>query len=214
MFWERKKKEYQSSKNSPEIWLVAGLGNFGPEYENTRHNCGFLGLDALEEKLGSDSWRHKFKGIYREISYKNRKLVLLKPHTYMNNSGESISEAMHWYGIQENHLIVLYDDCDLALGAIRVRPKGSAGTHNGMKSVIQYTNSDEFARVRIGIGAKPAHFDMIKFVLGHFTPEERTTMAGAFDRAAQAVLSIVENGPEKTMNLYNSAPKAPKAENQ
>ncbi len=214
MFWERKKKAYQSLKNSPEIWLVAGLGNFGPEYENTRHNCGFHGVDALEQKLGPDTWRHKFKGVYREIQYKGKKIVLLKPHTYMNNSGESISEAMHWYGIQENRLIVLYDDCDLALGAIRVRPKGSAGTHNGMKSVLQYTNSDEFARIRIGIGAKPAHFDMIKFVLGHFTPEERKIMDEAFLRSGEAVLSIVENGCEKTMNLYNGALKAPNTEKQ
>ena len=140
--------------------------------------------------------------------------MLLKPYTYMNNSGESISEAMHWYGIGENRLIVLYDDCDLALGAIRVRPKGSAGTHTGMKSVLQYTKSDEFARIRIGIGAKPPQYDMIKFVLGHFTPEERNTMEGAFDRAAEAVLSVIENGTEKTMNLYNGAPKKPATENQ
>lgn len=212
MFWERKKKEYHSRKNSPEIWLIAGLGNFGPEYNNTRHNCGFMGMDALERKLGVDIWRHKFKGIYREVAYKGRKLVLLKPYTYMNNSGESISEAMHWYGISEDRLIVLYDDCDLAMGSIRVRPKGSAGTHNGMKSVLQYTNSDEFPRIRIGIGAKPPHYDMIKFVLGHFTPEERKTMEEAFVLSGDAVLSIVENGCERTMNLYNGAPKAPKVE--
>lgn len=214
MFWERKKKEYQRTKNSPEIWLVAGLGNFGPEYENTRHNCGFSAVDALDKCLEPGSWRHKFKGVYREVSYKGRKLVLLKPYTYMNNSGESISEAMHWYGIQENRLIVLYDDCDLDLGAIRVRPKGSAGTHNGMKSVLQYTKSDEFNRIRIGIGAKPAHFDMIKFVLGHFTPEEQNIMKETFETAGKAALDVIEVGCERAMSLYNGAKKGPKTENQ
>ncbi len=207
MFLERAKKAYQRTKNSPEIWLIAGLGNFGPEYENTRHNCGFSAMDALDQQLTPGTWRHKFKGIYREVSYNGKKIVLLKPHTYMNNSGESISEAMHWYKIPENRLIVLYDDCDLALGALRVRPKGSAGTHNGMKSVLQYTKNDEFARIRIGIGAKPEHDDMIKFVLGHFTPEEQTVMAETFQTVGKAALEIIEQGCERAMSRYNGVKK-------
>lgn len=192
-------------KKDNETWLIAGLGNFGPEYERTRHNCGFCALERLIGKLNAASEKHKFKGVYRDAVYNGKKLVLLKPYTYMNNSGESISEAMHWYGIPESRLIVLYDDCDLALGSIRVRPKGSAGTHNGMKSVLQYTDTDAFSRVRIGIGAKPPKFDMVGFVLGRFTPEEQPEMDAAFERAADAVLCILDQGCEKAMNLFNRA---------
>ena len=126
----------------------------------------------------------------------------------MNASGESIAEAMHWYGIDESRLIVIYDDSDLDLGMIRIRAKGSAGSHNGMKSVLLNTETDEFPRVRVGIGRKPEHYDMIDFVLGKFSPEEKEIVSAAEQRGAEAVLSIVKNGCERTMSEFNSSRKS------
>lgn len=199
-----------SMNASNKLWLIVGLGNFGPEYEETRHNCGFRTLDnvakLLFETIGSP--RHRFKGVVREAEYEGNKLLLLWPYTYMNASGESISEAMHWYGIDESRLIVIYDDSDLDVGMIRIRTKGSAGSHNGMKSVLLNTETDEFPRVRIGIGKKPEYFDMINFVLGKFSPEEKEIISAAEQRGAEAVLSIVKNGGERTMSEFNSSRKA------
>lgn len=198
-------------RSGQKPWLVVGLGNFGCEYEDTRHNCGFCAVDRLADKLGAGPERHKFKGVYREALYRDEKLILLKPGTYMNRSGESITEALHWYKLGDERLLVLYDDCDIALGSIRVRPKGSAGTHNGMKSVLQYTDGDVFPRVRIGIGQKPAGYDLVNFVLGRFTPEEMPVMEAAFAKAADAALCIIENGCECAMALYNGKADSGKA---
>jgi PTH1 family peptidyl-tRNA hydrolase len=130
--------------------------------------------------------------------------VLLKPETYINNSGESISAAMSWFKVKEDHLIVIYDDTDIDMGAIRVRPNGSAGTHNGMKSILQYTDSDKFPRVRVGIGKRPEFMDMVKFVLGHFDDNDmKNVMKPAFERAAEAVVSIIGEGTDKAMNRFN-----------
>lgn len=192
------------SKDSLSLWLIAGLGNFGPEYEGTRHNCGFSSVEKLNEIVSAGPEKKKFKGVYREASYNGNKIIILKPYTYMNSSGESISEALSWFKIPLERFIVIYDDCDIGLGTIRIRPKGSAGTHNGMKSVLQYTDSDEFCRIRVGIGNKPKDFDMVSFVLGHFTAEEKPIMDEAFKKAAEAALSVIDRGTEKTMSLYNN----------
>ena len=226
--WERFKEIHQAARRkaalekteqndrklaaTPEktVWLVVGLGNFGPEYADTRHNCGFRALDQLAELLSAapDSLisqpRHRFKGVTREANYGRARLILLWPYTYMNNSGESIAEALAWYKLREDRLIVIYDDCDLAPGAIRIRQKGSAGTHNGMKSVLIYTETDEFARIRVGIGRKPAEYNMIDFVLGRPGPEDKPLLAQAERRAAEAALSIIEHGCERTMSSFNS----------
>ena len=192
-----------------KLWLIAGLGNFRPEYEQSRHNCGFRALDALSglllDTIGSP--RHRFKGIVREAEYEGKRLLLLWPQTYMNASGESIGEAMRWYGIDESRLIVLYDDTDIDLGMIRIRSRGSAGTHNGMKSVLLNTETDEFPRIRIGIGKKPEHYDMVDFVLGKFSPEEKEIVRDAEQRAAKAALAIVSNGCERAMSEFNSSRK-------
>ena len=203
MFFKKKDKG-----NNEEIWIVAGLGDPGPEYETTRHNCGFLALDALSERTGIEIGKKKFKGVYGDGRYvingQARRLVLLKPETYMNNSGESISAAMSWIKVKEDHLIVIYDDTDIDMGAIRVRPNGSAGTHNGMKSILQYTDSDKFPRVRVGIGKRPEFMDMVKFVLGHFDDNDmKNVMKPAFERAAEAVVSIIGEGTDKAMNRFN-----------
>ncbi len=195
----------QRQKSKQNIWIIAGLGNPGPEYSDTRHNCGFLTIDALKRKIAPNQKEiQKFKGKYISCDYEENRLILLKPETYMNNSGESISAAMHWFKTDESHLIVIYDDFDIDVGSIRIRPKGSAGTHNGMKSVLQYTDTDEFARIRIGIGKKKKEMDIIKFVLGHFTPEEKEIMQHSFEKASEAVLYLINNGIEKTMNRFNS----------
>lgn len=204
MFFGNKNK---NSVQDGDTWIIIGLGNPGPEYDETRHNCGFMTVDVLAERMGIDVCKKKFKGMYGEGRYmingRLRRIVLLKPYTYMNNSGESLQEAMSWYKVGEDRIIVIYDDTDIELGAIRVRPRGSAGSHNGMKSVLQYTASADFARVRVGIGRRPSCMDMVKFVLGHFSDEDMEVMRAAFDRAAAAAVCIIGNGAEKAMNLYN-----------
>lgn len=195
----------KQNKENSEIWIVAGLGNPGPEYAQTRHNCGFRVIDVLKEKIAPEGKeQQKFKGKYVSCEFHQKKVILLKPETYMNHSGESIQAAMHWFKTAESHLIVIYDDFDIPLGQIRIRPKGSAGTHNGMKSVLQYTNTDEFPRVRIGIGQKNQERDVIKFVLGSFTKEESAVLEKSFVRAADAALEIMDHGVSNTMNVFNS----------
>lgn len=195
-------------KDTQEIWIIAGLGNPGPEYEDTRHNCGFLTIDILAEKLGIPiNNKKKFKADYGEgkasIDGKDVKIVLLKPYTYMNNSGESVEQAVNWYKTDVAHLIVIYDDIDLDPGAIRVRPKGSAGSHNGMKSVIKHLADESFPRVRVGIGKKPEKMDLAAYVLGHFGKEDKEIMTKSFNAAADASLCIIRKGAEKAMSDYN-----------
>ncbi|MBQ8165349.1 MAG: aminoacyl-tRNA hydrolase [Clostridia bacterium] len=194
-------------KLTQEVWIIAGLGNPGPEYEDTRHNCGYLAIDRLSGKLGIQINKRKFKAEYGEgkidINGKESKVVLLKPFTYMNNSGESVEQAVNWYKTDAAHLIVVYDDIDLAPGFIRVRPKGSAGSHNGMKSVIKHIAEENFPRVRVGIGKKPEKMDLADYVLGHFGKDDKAVMNKAFDAAADAVVCIIKNGAEKAMSEYN-----------
>ena len=194
-------------KNTQEVWIIAGLGNPGPEYEDTRHNCGFLALDKLSEKLNILINKKKFKADYGEgkvdINGKEVKIVLLKPFTYMNNSGEAIEQAVNWYKTDSAHLIVVYDDIDLAPGAIRVRPKGSAGSHNGMKSIIKHLADEEFPRVRVGIGKKPEKMDLAAYVLGHFSKDDLEIMDKSFSAAAEASLCIIKKGAERAMSEYN-----------
>ena len=201
-----KNKFIKNKGNNEEIWIVAGLGNPGPEYENTRHNCGFLALDKLSERTGIEIDKRKFKSLYGDGRYvingTARRLILLKPLTFMNSSGEAIEAAVSWFKVPESRLIVIYDDTDIDAGTIRVRPGGSAGSHNGMKSVLQYTSSQNFARVRVGIGKRPEYMDMIKFVLGHFG-DDLQIMDEAFKKASEAVISIIGEGTEQAMNRFN-----------
>lgn len=184
--------------------LIAGLGNPEKKYENTRHNIGFDAVDYLAKKHGIPMHTMRFRGFVGTGVIGGQKVVLLKPVTYMNLSGESIRAAVDFYKIDpETELIVIEDDISLPLGDIRVRAKGSAGGHNGLKNIILHLGTDGFARVRIGIGDKPEGRDLVSHVLGHFTTEERKIMDNAVERAGEAVELFITDGIDKAMNEVN-----------
>lgn len=185
------------------MYLIVGLGNPGREYENTRHNAGFDALDALAEKLGTEVKEKKHRGLCGKGMIGIEKVILLKPQTYMNLSGESVRAAADFYKIDNEHMIVLYDDIDLDVGKLRVRAKGSAGGHNGIKNIIAHMGTQEFPRVRIGVGAKPDRMDLADHVLGRFPQVERPVMEDAFEEAAEAAIAIVEDGIDAAMNRFN-----------
>jgi len=184
------------------MYIIAGLGNPGKGYEGTRHNVGFMVIDALSKKLGIEVSRLKFKSLMGEGHFKGEKVILLKPQTFMNLSGEALYDAVNFYKIPLENVIVVYDDKDLEVGKIRIRRKGSSGGHNGMNSIIYLLNSEDFPRVRIGIG-KPEDGDLVRHVLGRFSEEEKKVIDEAVERAAEAVIDIMENGIEHAMSRFN-----------
>lgn len=186
------------------IYVIVGLGNPGREYEDTRHNVGFRAIDCISESYGINVNRLKHKALIGEGSIGDKKVVLAKPQTFMNSSGESVREIINWYKIPFSNCVLIYDDVDIDLGKIRVRAKGSAGTHNGMRSVVYQIQSDEFPRVRIGIGKPPERMDIVDFVLGRFLEGEKKIIGESIANAAKAAAAIVEYGVDKAMNLYNS----------
>jgi len=185
------------------MYVIAGLGNTGARYENTRHNLGFDAIDLLAEKYDIKVNKLKHKALIGEGFINNEKVLLAKPQTYMNLSGESIREILEWYRVEPGNLIVIYDDADIPLGRIRVRPSGSSGSHNGMKSVIYNIQSDAFPRVRIGIGKAPEGMDMMNYVLGKFSPEERKIVDAAVSDAVDAAVTIIVSGVEEAMGRFN-----------
>lgn len=186
------------------MYLIAGLGNPGNEYEMTRHNIGFHTIDYIADKYGVKVNKLKYKALYGEVRIGTEKVFLIKPQTYMNNSGESLVDFVNFFKVPVEKLIVISDDVALECGRIRVRGKGSAGGHNGLKSIIYMLQSDAFPRVRLGVGA-PKH-DMVNHVLGRFTKEEVPVMEDAMKRAAGAVEEIIANGVPSAMNKFNMAP--------
>lgn len=186
------------------MYLVVGLGNPGRQYEMTRHNIGFHTIDHMADELGVKVKKLKFKALFGETQIGGEKVLLVKPQTYMNLSGESVSGFADFYKIPAENIIVISDDIALKAGKIRVRAKGSAGGHNGLKSIIYMLESDRFPRVRIGVGA-PEHedHDLADYVLGRFGKDEIPVMEDAMIRAAQAVCEIIEHGPESAMNKFN-----------
>lgn len=187
-----------------ESWLIVGLGNPGKEYENTRHNCGFRAIDILAEKLGCKIDRCKFQGLYGQVTYEGRKLFLLKPQTYMNLSGRSVLQLSAYFNIPPQRIIVIFDDISLVPGKIRIRPNGSAGGHNGIKSIISELGSQEFPRVKIGVGAKPhPEQDLADWVLSTFSAAENKALSTALDNAAAASLCIIDDGVPNAANRYN-----------
>ena len=185
-------------------WLVVFLGNPGLRYEGTRHNAGFMAADALAKKLGVSINRARFKALTAPAEINGEKVLLMKPQTYMNLSGEAVGEAARFYKILPENVIVVSDEVSLPLGKLRVRMKGSAGGHNGLKSIIASLGSDNFPRVRIGVGAPPhPDYDMADWVLSVFRNQDLEDMLSAADKAAEAVITYVTDGPERAMNRFN-----------
>ncbi len=185
------------------MYLIVGLGNPTREYEHTRHNAGFDAVDMLAEKWNIAVEEKKYKGLCGKGAAGGERVLLLKPQTYMNLSGESVRAAADFYKIDPDHIIVMYDDIDLDVGKLRVRAKGSAGGHNGIKNIIAHLGTQEFPRVRIGVGAKPDRMDLADYVLGRFSQVERGVMEDAFREAADAAEAIVEDGIDAAMNRFN-----------
>lgn len=184
------------------MFIIAGLGNPGKKYENTRHNMGFLVIDKLAEKNDIKVNKIKHKALVGDGFISGQKALLVKPQTYMNLSGDSLREAVSYYDVELENVIVIYDDFDLETGTLRIRKKGSAGSHNGMKSVIQQLGSGDFPRIRIGIG-KSGGLDWKDFVLGKVGDSDKDAIASVIDKAADAVMCILEKGIDKAMNEYN-----------
>ena len=186
-------------------YIIVGLGNPGLKYENTRHNAGFMAVDTLAEKHKADIKKLRFKSLTGEIMLGGKRCLIMKPSTFMNNSGEAIVEAMNFYKIPIENVIICYDDISLEPGKLRIRRKGSDGGHNGIKSIIYLTGSQDFPRVKIGVGQKPSkEDDLAGWVLGNFPSEDIPKMQVAAANACNAVETIVSGNIDKAMNLYNS----------
>ncbi len=186
------------------MYVIAGLGNPGKKYAKTRHNVGFDTLDIIADRYRIDVTTEKFKALVGTGVIDGQKVILVKPQTFMNLSGESLRLVCDFYKIDvEEELIVIYDDISLEPGQIRIRKKGSAGGHNGMKSIITHLGTQIFKRVKVGVGAKPEGYDLADYVLGRFSFSERLEMEEAFDRAARAAAALVTQDPQTVMNGYN-----------
>ncbi len=191
---------------SSNRWLIVGLGNPGPEYAKTRHNVGFRCLDLLAEKLGVRVDKAKFQGLYGQTDYHGNRLYLLKPLTYMNLSGRSVLQLSAFFQVPPQRIIVLFDDISLEPGRLRVRPNGSAGGHNGIKSIIAELGSQEFPRVKIGVGAKPhPDFDLAAWVLSTFSAQEEKALSVSLENGAQAALTIIDQGTAAAANNFTGS---------
>lgn len=186
------------------LFAIIGLGNPGSRYEKTRHNVGFDTIDLLSERHGIRVLKLKHKALIGEGSINGNRVLLVKPQTFMNSSGESVREIIDWYKISLDKILLIYDDIDLALGKIRIRAKGSSGTHNGMRSVIYHIQSEDIPRIRIGIGKPPQGWDLVDYVLGRFESQERPLVDYAISSAADAVEEVLESGIENAMNKFNA----------
>lgn len=183
------------------MYLIVGLGNPGDEYRHTRHNVGFDIIDLMAEKYNIRINRIKFKGVYGDGVIGGEKVILLKPSTYMNLSGESVIEAASFYKIPKENIIVIYDDVSLPVGRIRLRPEGSAGGHNGIKNIILHLSSEVFPRIKVGVGQPEK--DLVSHVLGHFSKEDWETLQKVFPAACDAAEAIIEKGMTEAMNRFN-----------
>jgi len=193
-------------QKSTENWLIVGLGNPGREYERTRHNAGFRAIDILAENLNCKIDKLKFQGLYTQTNYGGRKLFLLKPQTYMNLSGRSVLQLSAYFNIPPQRIIVLFDDISLEPGRLRIRAEGSAGGHNGIKSIIAEVGSQAFPRVKIGVGGK-AHpeQDLADHVLSGFSAQEEKALSVSLKNAADAALAIIDKGVPEAANRFNGS---------
>lgn len=183
------------------MFLIVGLGNPGIQYENTRHNIGFNVIDNIAREYNIQINREKFKGVCGEGFIANEKVMLLKPTTYMNLSGESVREVIDFYKLTNEQIIVIYDDISLEVGRLRLREKGSAGGHNGIKSIIAHLGTDIFPRIKVGVGQP--NVDLVKYVLGKFTKEEMDILKYSIDAATKSVEEIIRSDVKQAMNKYN-----------
>ena len=192
------------NKSSAVDWLIVGLGNPGQKYEHTRHNMGFLTVDLLAEKAGVKLNKVKFKAAYNIMNFAGCKCLVMKPQTYMNLSGEAVREAVQFYKIPADHVLVIYDDISLPVGKLRVRPTGSAGGHNGIKNIIAHLGTQDFPRVKIGVGApEGGGAEMVDWVIGAPSQAERKVLVESFEKAIQAAECIIAHGCQQAMNQFN-----------
>ena len=190
--------------NANDIWLIAGLGNPEAKYDGTRHNAGFAALDSLAGKWGISVSKTKFQGLWGQGEVDGHKVVLLKPLTYMNLSGESVGEAARFYKIPADHVVVISDDISLPVGKLRIRTGGSAGGHNGLKNIIQHLGTDQFPRIKVGVGAPgQAGYDVVDWVIGRPLGEDQKVLMEALDRAGDAAEVLISQGSDRAMNRFN-----------
>lgn len=194
----------KQKKSSSLDWILVCLGNPGDAYENTRHNVGFAAADALGERLNKPIQRLKFKALTNVVEYGGAKVLIMKPTTYMNLSGEAVREACQFYKLPPERVLVVCDDVSLPVGKLRLRRNGTAGGHNGLRSIIGQLHSDQFPRVKIGVGQKPhPDYDMADWVLGKFSKEDRKTIDATIERALDAIECIFSKGMDQAMSRYN-----------
>lgn len=187
------------------MFVIVGLGNPGKKYENTRHNAGFVSIDALADKYGISISEKKHKALCGTGIIEGNKVLLVKPQTFMNLSGESVRSVMDFYKIDpEEDMLVIYDDISLAPGNIRIRKKGSAGGHNGIKSIIAHAGTQNFMRIKVGVGEKPSGWDLADYVLGHFSEEDNTKIKEIMPDIIQAATLMVQGDVDKAMNDFNA----------
>ena len=199
------KKQRAPAPQGPVEYIIAGLGNPGDKYAGTRHNIGFMAVDALAEKNKFDIKKIKFKALIADAVINGKRCIVMKPSTFMNNSGEAIRECADFYKIPPEKVLVIFDDVSLDAGKLRIRRKGSAGGHNGIKSIIYHLQSDEFPRIKIGVGQKPTpEYDMVSWVLGTIPKADEEALKSALDKAVSAAETIVGGSVDEAMNKYNS----------
>ena len=185
------------------MYLIVGLGNPEEEYNKTRHNMGFKAINKIAEKYNMQLNKCKFQGLYESGLIENQKVILIKPQTFMNLSGNCVKEIVDFYKIDKENILVIYDDMDIGPGQIKIRKKGSAGGHNGMKSIIKMLGTEEFARIRIGIGRPKHNGDEINYVIGSIPEEEIPSLEEGIEKAKEAVIEILKNGIDIAMNKFN-----------
>ncbi|MBE7010771.1 MAG: aminoacyl-tRNA hydrolase [Ruminococcaceae bacterium] len=185
------------------MYVILGIGNPGKQYENTKHNIGFISLDYLAASCGIQINKIKHKALIGEGRLAGEKVILVKPQTYVNLSGESLRMIMDFYKLTPEELIVIYDDVSLEQGRVRIRAKGSDGGHNGIKSIIYHLQSDDFCRIKIGVGTPPPHYDLADWVLSKFSNEEIKVVSQVVDKVPDMVAEIMKNGPQSAMNRFN-----------
>ena len=192
------------SKNSAFDYMIVGLGNPGLQYDETRHNAGFMAIDLLAKSLNVEITKHKFESLYADCKIGDKRILLIKPQTYMNNSGRAVLAASSFYKIPTSKILVIFDDISLDIGNIRIRRKGSAGGHNGVKDIIELLGTDEIMRIKVGVGQKPnPQYDLVKWVLGKIPNEQREVFNKSLETTADAAKTIVNSGIDKAMNAYS-----------